>query len=177
MVLTAFIIWPLFLAWLLPPWTYLADSWTMFRYLVIVALTALTTTSLAMFCSVIFSRTSVSLMTTYLVLLLLYAAPVAAWLFAMDFSPQMRHSLSADGAITTPWDSPSTWLHLWTSTSPLAAAFSLPLTCGETQKAAHEAALWWNNAAAAFMAFYLLLDALLLAAVLWLFNRRWRVWS
>ena len=74
-VLTAFIIWPLFLAWLLPPWTYLADSWTILRYLIIVALTALTTTVLAMFCSVIFSKTSVSLMTTYLVLLLLYRGP------------------------------------------------------------------------------------------------------
>ena len=55
-VLTAFMIWPLFLAWLLPPWTYWADSWTMLRYLVIIVLTTLTTTTLAMFCSVIFSQ-------------------------------------------------------------------------------------------------------------------------
>ncbi len=109
-VLTAFIIWPLFLAWLLPPWTYLADSWTMLRYLIIVALTALTTTVLAMFCSVIFSKTSVSLMTTYLVLLLLYAAPVATWVFAQEFSPGdarfalavLGRRLPADGTIRIP---------------------------------------------------------------------------
>jgi ABC-type transport system involved in multi-copper enzyme maturation permease subunit len=176
-VLTAFIIWPLFLAWLLPPWTYLADSWTMLGYLVIVALTALTTTALAMFCSVVFSRTSASLMTTYLVLLLLYAAPVATWVFAQYFSPEMHASLSPDGAILSSWDSPHTWLHFWTSTSPLAAAFSLPLTAGETPNQTHQPALWWAHAGTAFVAFYLLFDALLLGAILWLFHRRWRVWS
>ncbi len=176
-VLTAFIIWPLFLAWLLPPWTYWADSWTMFRYLIIVALTALTTTALAMFCSVIFTRTSVSLMTTYLVLLLLYAAPVAAWVFAQQFSPAMHESLSPDGAIVSAWDSPSTWLHYWTSTSPMSASFSLPLSCSDTPNQPRAAVLWWNHAATAFIAFYVLLDAFLLGAILWLFERRWRVWS
>jgi ABC-type transport system involved in multi-copper enzyme maturation permease subunit len=175
-VLTAFIIWPLFLAWLLPPWTYLADSWTMLRYLIIVALTALTTTALAMFCSVVCSRTSVSLMTTYLVLLLLYAAPVATWVFAQEFSPAIGQSLAA-GEITGGWSSPHAWLHCWTSTSPLSAAFSLPLTCGEAQNQAPGAGRWWAHAGTAFIAFYVLVDGFLLGAVLWLFHRRWRVWS
>jgi ABC-type transport system involved in multi-copper enzyme maturation permease subunit len=176
-VLTAFIIWPLFLAWLLPPWTYWFDSWTMLRYLIIVALTALTTTALALFCSVIFSRTSVSLMTTYLILLLLYAAPVAAWVFAQWFSPGMHDSLSQGGTIVSGWHSPHTWLHWWTSTSPLAASFSLPLSCGETPNQAPAHAVWWNHAATAFIAFYVLLDTFLLGTMLWLFHRRWRVWS
>jgi ABC-type transport system involved in multi-copper enzyme maturation permease subunit len=176
-VLTAFIIWPLFLAWLLPPWTYWFDSWTMLRYLIIVALTALTTTTLAMFCSVIFSRTSVSLMTTYLVLLLLYAAPVAARAFARQFSPGMHESLSAGGALASSWGDPHTWLHVWSATSPLSAAFSLPLTCGETPNHAPAHVDWWNHTATAFIAFYVLLDAFLLGAILWLFERRWRVWS
>ena len=175
-VLTAFIIWPLFLAWLLPPWTYWFDSWTILRYLIIVVLTALTTTTLAMFCSVVFSRTSVSLMTTYLILLLLYAAPVATWIFAQEFSPGMSGSL-VSGQIVTGWDSGYTWLHWWTSTSPLSAAFSLPLTCNEAQNQAPGAGLWWNQAGTAFMAFYVLLDAFLLGSILWLFHRRWRVWS
>ena len=101
-MLTAFLLWPLLLAWLLPPWTYWFDTLTILRYLVIVALTALTTTTLAMFCSVIFTRTSVSMMTTYAILLLLYAAPVAAgprqW-----FSPGMDKSL-VDGSIVTSWN-------------------------------------------------------------------------
>jgi ABC-type transport system involved in multi-copper enzyme maturation permease subunit len=176
-VLTAFIIWPLFLAWLLPPWTYLPDSLTMLCYLIIIVLTALTTTALAMFCSVIFSKTSVSLMTTYMVLMLLYAAPVAAWIFAMWFSVGMEKSLTADGSIATSWNDPQTWIHLSTSVSPLSASFSLPLTCGETQNHAVGPAIWWRHAATAFIVFYLLTDAFLLSAMLWLFHRRWRVWS
>jgi ABC-type transport system involved in multi-copper enzyme maturation permease subunit len=175
-VLTAFIIWPLFLAWLLPPWTYWADSLTMLCYLVIVVLTTLTTTTLAMFCSVIFSRTSVSLMTTYVILMLLYAAPVAAWVFAQEFSPSM-HATLVSGRIVTGWDDPSTWLQWSTSTSPMAAAFSLPVTLGDTQDQAPGAGLWWRYAAPAFIAFYVLLDAFLLSTMLWLFHRRWRVWS
>ena len=176
-VLTAFIIWPLFLAWLLPPWTYAADSWTMQRYVIIIAQTAQTTTTHAMFCSVIFSRTIVSLMTTYLVLLLLYAAPVAVWTFAQEFSPTMGLSLSPSGEIVTGWNDPQTWLHIWTSTSPIAAARSLPLTCGETPEHGPGPAFWWNHAATAFMVFYLLLDTVMAGAMLWLFHRRWRVWS
>jgi hypothetical protein len=129
-----------------------------------------------MFCSVVFSRTSVSLMTTYLILLLLYAAPVATWIFAQEFSPGMSGSL-VSGQIVTGWDSGYTWLHWWTSTSPLSAAFSLPLTCNEAQNQAPGAGLWWNHAGTAFMAFYVLLDAFLLGSILWLFHRRWRVWS
>jgi len=175
-VLTAFIIWPLLLAWLLPPWTYWYDSLTIIRYLIIVALTAFTTTTLAMFCSVLFTRTSVSMMATYVILLLLYAAPVAVWVFAQEFSPSMSKALAAD-QITAGWDSPFTWLHFSTSTSPIAAAFSLPLTLGDVKNQAPGAGLWWRHAATAFIVFYMLLDTFLLAAILWLFHRRWRVWS
>ena len=49
------------------------------------SLTSLTTTTLAMFCSVVFRKTSVSMMTTYLVLMLLFAAPLAAKLFGDVF--------------------------------------------------------------------------------------------
>ncbi len=175
-VLTAFIIWPLLLAWLLPPWTYWFDSLTIMRYLIIVALTALTTTTLAMFCSVIFSRTSVSMMTTYVILLLLYAAPMAAWIFAQEFSPSMHASL-VSGQIATGWNSPFTWLQWSTSTSPMAAAFSLPLTLGDVKDQAPGAGFWWQHAASAFIAIYVLLDAFLLGTMLWLFHRRWRVWS
>jgi len=175
-VLTAFVIFPLFLAWFLPPWTYRFDTPTFLCYLIIVALTALTTTTLAMFCSVVFTRTSVSLMTTYLILLLLYAAPVAAWVFSQEFSPSMRAAL-VSGQIATGWNSPYTWLQWSTSTSPLAAAFSLPLMLGDVHNKAPGAGFWWQHAAAAFIAFYVLLDTFLLGTMLWLFHRRWRVWS
>ena len=36
-MLTSFLVWPLLLAWLLPPWTYWADMPTMFGYVAIIA--------------------------------------------------------------------------------------------------------------------------------------------
>jgi ABC-type transport system involved in multi-copper enzyme maturation permease subunit len=173
-VLTCFILWLLPLAWLLLLGTYWSDTPTIVTYLVIVALTALTTTTLAMFCSIAFSRTSASLTATYLILLLLYAAPVAAWIFAQVFSPSMRAAVVTGHAMG--WNSPFTWLQWWTSTSPVAAAFSLPLRLGDVQDHGPGAGFWWPHAAAGFIVFYLLLDAVLLGTMLWLFHRRWRVW-
>ena len=131
-MLTLLLASPLLLAWVLPPWTYWWDTPTFLRYLLIIALTSLTTTTLAMFCSVVFARTSVSMMATYAALMLLYAVPVAAWIFAEEFSPSMRASLVA-GQIVTGWSSPFTWLQCATSASPVAAAFSLPMTLGEAR--------------------------------------------
>jgi ABC-type transport system involved in multi-copper enzyme maturation permease subunit len=76
-VLTSFLVWPLLLSWLLPPWTYIHHSGTMLGYLGIIVLTSLTTTTLAMFCSVIFRKTSVAMIASYLLVLVLFAAPVA----------------------------------------------------------------------------------------------------
>ncbi|NQU19803.1 MAG: ABC transporter permease subunit [Candidatus Nealsonbacteria bacterium] len=86
-VLTSFLVWPLLLAWLLPPWTYWADTKTMLSYVLIIALSSLTTTTLAMFCSVVFRKTSVALMTAYLVLILLFAVPIPVKIFAEQFFP------------------------------------------------------------------------------------------
>ena len=51
-VLTSFLALPIVLAWLFPPWPYLQNTPTVFGYLGIIAATSLTTTTLAMFCSV-----------------------------------------------------------------------------------------------------------------------------
>jgi hypothetical protein len=172
-VLTSFLVWPLLLAWLLPPWTYLHDTMTMVWYLLIIVVTCLTTTTLAMFCSVIFRKTSVSLMTTYMILVILYAMPVAAWVFVHQFAP--AHQAAGPGAVVA-IVAPS-WLDMATATSPWAAAFSQPLTLGDRPNIAPGAGLWWKQAAPAFVIFYCLLDGLLLRSMLWLFHRRWRVWS
>ena len=112
MVLTSFLVWPLLLACLLPPWTYWADMPTMFGYVAIIALSSLTTTVMALFCSVIFRKTSVSMMTTYVVILPLYGLPLAVEWFARLLFPL----------------SPATaGIHHLTFTSPFAASFSLPL--------------------------------------------------
>jgi ABC-type transport system involved in multi-copper enzyme maturation permease subunit len=75
-VLTSFLVWPILLAWLLPPWTYWADTLSVIGYLAIIVVTCLTTTTVGMFFSVLFRKTTVSMMTAYVLLLALFAAPV-----------------------------------------------------------------------------------------------------
>ena len=66
-VLTCFLLWPVFLACVMP-----VDFWpnllTMGGYFLIVGLTAVTTAMTALFCSTLFRRSSTSLMCTYLVI-------------------------------------------------------------------------------------------------------------
>jgi len=82
LVLTSFLVWPILLAWLLPPWTFWYDTLTIVGYLAVILVSSLTTTTLAMFCSVIFRKTSISMMTVYLILIVLFAAPVVAKVLA-----------------------------------------------------------------------------------------------
>ena len=153
-VLTSFLVWPLLLAWLLPPWTYWGDTTTMLLYAAIVALSSLTTTTLAMFASVNCRKTSVSMMTCYVVLMVLYALPLAADFLTRTFFPAAEATR---------------WIGALTFTSPFGAAFSLPLHAGKDPRLA----LW--PVVGSYFAFYALLDAVLLSSMLWLFRVRWRV--
>lgn len=161
-VLTSFLVWPLLLAWLLPPWFYWADTLTILGYLAVILVTALTTTTVAMFCSVIFRKTSVSMMTAYLVLCVLFVLPVAAKLFVELFFP------------TAAW---TVWLRASLFVSPFAAAFSLPLHVDSSTATIAQAATasWPIIIAPAFLACYLVVDLILLGLILWLFKARWRV--
>ena len=87
-VLTSFLVWPILLAWVLPPWPYWKDTTTLLvGYPAIILLTSLTTTTLALFCSVVSRKTSVSMMTAYVMVILLFAVPVAVNVFADIFFP------------------------------------------------------------------------------------------
>lgn len=164
-VLTSFLIWPILLGWVMPPWTYWEDTLTLVTYVLIILVSSLTTTTLAMFSSVIFRRTVVSMMTAYLVLLLLFAVPVAVKLFSELIYP----------------DAPATvWLRDFYFTSPFAAALSLPLGLGArdpggTVSLVRPGVDWGTHTAPAFLLFYLVVDLLLVALMLRLFNARWRV--
>ncbi len=153
-VLTSFLVWPLLLACLLPPWTYWQDLTTMFGYAAIIVLTSLTTTTLAMFASVIFRKTSVAMMTSYLVIMLLFAVPVAVEWFARLFF-ETSAATQVIGQLTF--------------TSPFAASFSLPLAPGDPPRPAN-----WP-VFLGFVTFYVMVNATLLWSMLWLFNVRWRV--
>lgn len=152
-VLTMFLVWPLLLACLMVT-KYWSNLGAMAWYLLIVALSCITTATLALFCSVVFRKTSISLMTAYLLVILLFMGPVAAATFAETFvsSSQVR-ALIAQLSFT----------------SPFAAALSVPLTI--------DGRIYGGNwpIYQYYLLFSLLFDAALLGAMTWLFHVRWRV--
>jgi len=156
-VLTSFLVWPILLAWLLPPWSYLAHTPTILGYVAIIGVTSLTTTTLAMFCSVLFRKTSTSMMTAYLAAMVLFALPVAAKWFAEIYMP-------GTSAIT--------WTTSFAFTSPFAAALSLPLSDAEGHLLPNTWGAW---TCVKFLVFYIALDGLLVWAMIRLFHARWRV--
>jgi ABC-type transport system involved in multi-copper enzyme maturation permease subunit len=153
-VLTAFVAWPLLLAWILPPGTYWRDTFSMLGYMAAVVMSCLTTTILAMFCSVLMRKTTTAMMTAYLVILLLYAMPLAVEGFARLKYPESAFTL---------------WIGKLTFTSPFAAAFSLPLHIAEPAATPNWTIFF------GYLAFYGVLNLGMLMSIVELFNARWRV--
>jgi len=110
-VLTSFLLWPLLLGGLM-----VSDFWSNWLSLLlmfaIVGMTCVTNAIVAMFCSAFARKTSISLMSTYAVLLFLYAAPMALVL--------LLSILDFDAATIAKAE----WFGI---ASPFNAAFSLPL--------------------------------------------------
>ncbi len=157
-VLTAFLVWPILLAWLLPPWKLWQDTVAILGYLAILAVTCLTTTTLAMFTSVLCRKTSTSMMSAYALVCLLFIGPVAARLF---------------GELTSAGPAVMRWIDRAMITSPFAAAHSLPLLPANDPGA--PPVRWGPGfAAPGFLVFALVADAVLLGSILWLFHLRWR---
>ena len=153
-VLTMFLLWPLVLAVALVS-TYWSNLDCVLGYFIIVLVVCGTTTTIALFCSVLFHKTSTSLMATYLALVVLFTLPLAVTYFAGTFFA---------GASLTPL------LDQASFTSPFRAAFNLPIDIMVSRTVVEPD--WWFFAR--FVAFYAVLDAVLLAATTWLFDRRWR---
>jgi ABC-type transport system involved in multi-copper enzyme maturation permease subunit len=162
LVLTAFVGWPLVLAWFLPPWTYFGDTFTIIGYIAVVAMSCMSTTILAMFCSVLVRKTTTAMMASYIVIMLLYAAPLAVQAFAQLEYPQAEFTA---------------WVGKLSFTSPFAAAFSLPLSLnrlfGGPASAEPVVAADWP-VFLGYLAFYGLLNLLMLLSIVGLFDARWR---
>ncbi len=170
-VLSSFLLWPLLLALIMVP-VYWENLPAVIAYLVIFALTCVTTAVLALFCSTLFNRTSVSLMVTYCVILTLYVVPIATSLFANNYFPYAR---------ATPW------VQYATITSPFAAAIQIPLytdtdSNGETEWVSSrrpKGFLGYPRESiryfAGYVAFTISLNVVLFMAMIWMFHSRWRV--
>ena len=96
-VLTAFLLWPVLLACMMPLrfWSHLP---TMVGYLLIVALTCVTTAMTALFCSTVFHKSATSLICTYMIIVVMFVGPLAARLLC-------GHVLSGERRVRRRWRS------------------------------------------------------------------------
>ena len=170
-VLTSFLLWPVFLSLLMVP-----DFWknfpTILSYILIVFLTCLTTSMVALFFSTVFHKSSTSLIATYMGILALFVVPLAANFFAGTFFK----------------DAPSRpYVYASTVSSPFMAADQLPLFVDDISNSER-----WSRPTGAetqimgyrlvdlrhfggYLLFTIVLNTGLLTAMIWLFNSRWRV--
>jgi ABC-type transport system involved in multi-copper enzyme maturation permease subunit len=156
-VLTMFLLWPVLLACIMVA-TYWMNPFAVLTYLFIVLATCLTTAMVALFCSVVSHRTSVSLMMSYLIVVILFCAPLAALFFAKTFFP------NAPGTEV---------VQLLGMTSPFAATFEVPLDVDFSSNEFPDPGNWF--AVLNYALFTLALNTGLLIVMSWLFSSRWRV--
>jgi ABC-type transport system involved in multi-copper enzyme maturation permease subunit len=158
-VLTSFLLWPVLLACVMPlPFWY--NLPTMVGYLIVVVLTCVTTAVTALFCSTIFQKSATSLIWTYLIIGVMFMAPVAMTYFAETFFRGTLGAAVVDklGAL-----------------SPFAAVFALPLDVSRdevnsTAVAASNLPLFFG-----YVLWSILYNGLLIVAMMRLFQFRWRV--
>lgn len=174
-VLTSFLLWPVMLAVLMVT-SYWATLPTIAGYLLIVGLTCLTTSNLALMCSTLFHKTSTSLVAAYALIVLLFLAPVASDYFArMYFPDTVASRVIAETTVI----------------SPFSAAHNLPLFVDDFtgrlnrwQRAsigATDAILGYQFNDLRHFGGYLLctlaLNIGVFLVMIWFFHARWRVSS
>ena len=155
-VLTGFLLWPLILACVMVSY-YWINLHIVAAYLTIIALTCLTTATIALFCSTLFRTTSISLMTSYLVIVTLFTLPVAVNFFAQTFFGETNAAQ---------------WIDQLSFTSPFSTAGALTIDL-HLSGSNHVPPNW--SMFYSYVAFYLAANALLIVGMLRLFNTRWRV--
>ena len=171
-VLTFFLLWPVLLAAAMLP-VYWKNWPAVIAFLVIVVLTCLTTAMIALFCSSLARKTSISLMSTYSIIMLLFCLPLAASFFASTFFP----------------DHPANkYVQMATIGSPFSAANNVPLVVDDLQEyeqrfsrpTGNEPSIlgyrpedWYHFSS--YFVFTVLLNAVIFLTMTWLFTMRWRV--
>ena len=85
-VLTAFVAWPILWAFIMGSFGW-ANFWVVPAYFGIILMTCISTAVVAMFCSVFCRKTSVSLMTSYLLIGTIFCLPLAMRFFTENYYP------------------------------------------------------------------------------------------
>lgn len=130
------------------------NFWTFFVFMGIILVTCLATTTIGLLSSVLCRKTATATMLTYLVILLLFAAPVATAKFLEGFTRLSYAEITR-----------------YTVTSPFTAALSVPVTVQT-----HEGLKTFGGGFPAYryFALYVPACALLVGAMIQLFRWRWR---
>jgi ABC-type transport system involved in multi-copper enzyme maturation permease subunit len=158
-VLTMFLLWPVVLACAMVA-AYWENILPVFAYVTIVLLTCVNTAVIALFCSVVFRKTSYSLMTTYLLIIVLFCLPLALTAFAQ--------TLGGDATLVRN-------ARAFGVTSPLAAAFSVPMDVDFAGGIVLDAAPPSWATFTGYVVFSVFMTVTLLSTMVWMFNTRWRV--
>ena len=158
-VLTMFLVWPLLLACVMVA-AYWRNIPSMLLYIVIIIAASVTTANVALFCSVLARKTSISLVMAYIILLLLFLGPWAVSYYVGNVLEASPAAIEISERLSF--------------TSPFTAAQSVPLVIDgqEHRGTLLRIPLHWH-----FLGFCVLLNAALLAVMSWLFQVRWRVAS
>jgi hypothetical protein len=133
---------------------------TMAGYLLIVLLACVSTAVTALFCSTVFQKTSTSLIATYLIIVTMFMAPVAASFFAKSF---LAGSSSATVAET------------FGVFSPFSATFALPLDIPRGENTPDVPVTSNLRLFAGFIGWSLVYNSALVVLMTRLFQARWRV--
>jgi ABC-type transport system involved in multi-copper enzyme maturation permease subunit len=158
-VLTSFLLWPVLLACIMPlPFWY--NLPTMVGYLLVVALTCVTTATTALFCSTIFQKSATSLIATYMIIGVMFMAPMAMAYFAETF---FRGSFGA------------ALVDKLGVLSPFAAVFALPLDVSRDDVNSVAAATGDLPLFFGYIGWSILYNGALVFAMTRLFQARWRV--
>ncbi len=160
-VLTSFLLWPVLLACVmpLPFWHNLP---TMAGYVLIVGLTCVTTATTALFSSSIFQKTATSLISTYLIIVVMFMAPVAVKFFAQTFFQGTSQAAAASKVGML---------------SPFSATFSLPLNTEDANAPSTAAPASTSDLRIFFgyIGWSIVYNAALVLMMMQLFQVRWRV--
>jgi len=154
-----FLLWPVMLACIMVT-SYWANILSVLSYILIVCVTCLTTSMVALFCSVLFRKTAMSLMTTYSLILMLFCVPIATEYFAKSFFPQHEATQV---------------IEMTGMASPIRTTFEVPLlVVDDFENIAPNLGPQWRYFAG-YIGIALLLNGALFLCMLWMFNSRWRV--
>ncbi len=160
-VLTMFLMWPVILSFVLNP--ELARNWpAMLTYFAIVLITSFFNSLIALFCSTLFIKSSVSMMASYMALLTLYLLPIAIFFFLST----LTYSGLPEAAKTLRWIG---------VTSPLLTLDSVPMTEVLSGSDMEDAKVGSWILVQSYFTTTLAMIVVLSCGVMFLFRDRWRI--